>query len=146
MIRTAIEHDLGFIQSLIRSVPGLWYDEWRIDAVERALPASDGLAFVWEDEGNILGFSCAHDVGFLGYLSLLVVAESARGKGIGRELIIHTERELASRGCVTLISVRKNRSVERIESAHSMPFCYKHLKGLEPLHTRFVCFWIYITP
>jgi GNAT superfamily N-acetyltransferase len=104
MIRTATEHDLASIRMLIKSVPGFWHDEWRSDVLERALHASDGLAFVWEEEGNILGFSCAHDVGFLGYLSLLVVAESARGKGIGRELIIRTERELVERGCVTLIS------------------------------------------
>jgi GNAT superfamily N-acetyltransferase len=85
-------------------VPDLWHEEWGSDALEHALRASDGLAFVWEEEGTILGFSCAHDVGFLGYLSLLVVAESVRGKGIGKELISQTERELAGRGCVTLIS------------------------------------------
>jgi predicted N-acetyltransferase YhbS len=104
MIRTATEHDLDSIRGLIKSVPDFWHDEWRSDALERALRASDRLAFVWEEEGNILGFSCAHDVGFLGYLSLLVVAEFARGKGIGRELIIRTEQELAERGSATLIS------------------------------------------
>lgn len=104
MIRTATQHDLAFIRALIKSVPGLWHDEWRSDALERAFQSADGLAFVWEDERNILGFSCAHDVGFLGYLSLLVVSESAREKGIGRELIQHTERELAKRGCAALIS------------------------------------------
>ena len=104
MIRTATEHDLAAIHALINSVPDLWHREWRPDALERALHASDSLAFVWEEEGQILGFSCAHDVGFLGYLSLLVVSESARGKGIGRELIVRTERELAERGCATLIS------------------------------------------
>ena len=104
MIRTAMEYDLPSIRALIKSVPGLWHEEWRTDALERALRASDGLAFVWEEEANILGFSCAHDVGFLGYLSLLVVAEFARGKGIGKELIMHTERELSKRGCATLIS------------------------------------------
>jgi GNAT superfamily N-acetyltransferase len=104
MIRTATEYDLGAIHVLINSVPDLWHEEWRPDALERALLTSDSLAFVWEDEKKILGFSCAHDVGFLGYLSLLVVAESARGKGIGRELIVRTEQELAERGCATLIS------------------------------------------
>jgi GNAT superfamily N-acetyltransferase len=104
MIRPATEYDVAAIHTLINSVPDLWHEEWRPDALECALRASKGLAFVWEDEEMILGFSCAHDVGFLGYLSLLVVSESARGKGIGRELIVRTERELAERGCATLIS------------------------------------------
>lgn len=104
MIRTATEHDLTSIRALIKSVPSFWHDEWRSDVLERALRASDGLAFVWEEERNVLGFSCAHDVGFLGYLSLLVVAESGRGKGIGKALVQHTEHELVERGCATLIS------------------------------------------
>ena len=104
MIRNAREYDVAAIHTLINSVPGLWHKEWRPDALERALRASAGLAFVWEEEGKILGFSCAHDVGFLGYLSLLVVSETARGQGIGRELIIRTERELAERGCAIVIS------------------------------------------
>jgi predicted N-acetyltransferase YhbS len=68
MIRTATTSDLPFIKSLIRSVPRLWHGEWRSDALERALRASDKLAFVWEEENTILGFSCAHDLGFLAYL------------------------------------------------------------------------------
>jgi ribosomal protein S18 acetylase RimI-like enzyme len=104
MIRMATENDILSIRALITSVPGLWHDEWRSDALEHALQSANGLAFVWEGEKTILGFSCAHDLGFLAYLSLLVVSESARGKGIGRELVQHTERELAKRGCATLIS------------------------------------------
>jgi GNAT superfamily N-acetyltransferase len=104
MIRAATETDAPPIRALIESVPGLWHVEWRPDAIERAIRAADGLAFAWDEEGRIVGFACAHDVGFLGYLSLLVVAESARGKGIGQELVRHAERELAARGCATLIS------------------------------------------
>jgi predicted N-acetyltransferase YhbS len=104
MIRTATEHDLAPIRALIQSVPGFWHEEWRSDALQRALLASAGLAFVCEEDGTIVGFSCAHDVGFLGYLSLLVVAEITRGKGVGKALILHTEQELTRRGCVTLIS------------------------------------------
>ena len=104
MLRTATPHEIASIRALIETVPGFWHEEWRSDAVELALRASNGLAFLWEEDGMSLGFSCAHDVGFLGYLSLLVVAESARGEGIGKEMILYTEQELARRGCATLIS------------------------------------------
>jgi hypothetical protein len=59
MIRTATEYDLAFVRALIKSIPGLWHAEWRSDALERAIRASDGLSFVWEETGYILGFSCA---------------------------------------------------------------------------------------
>lgn len=104
MIRTVTESDLPAIRALIKSVPDFWHNEWRPDAQERAFHAAADLAFVWDEAGIVLGFSCAHDVGFLGYLSLLVVDESARGKGLGKALICHTEQVLAKRGCVTLIS------------------------------------------
>lgn len=104
MIRVASQADVREIHDLIESVPGFWHTEWRADAVEQAVRAARGLAFVWVEDGRIVGFSCAHDVGFLGYLSLLVVAEPARGKGIGEELERRTESELAARGCATLIS------------------------------------------
>jgi hypothetical protein len=74
MFRTATEYDPASIRALIKSIPGLWHAEWRSDALERAIGASDSLSFVWEEAGYILGFSCAHEVGFLGYLSLLVLA------------------------------------------------------------------------
>jgi GNAT superfamily N-acetyltransferase len=104
MLRPATEHDLQEIRALIQSAPGLWHEEWRPEALDLALQSANGLAFVWEEAGEILGFSCTHDVGFLAYLSLLVVAEGARGRGIGRALLERTEHELRERGCATLIS------------------------------------------
>ena len=104
MIRNAEEYDFLSIRQLIQSVPGLWHEEWRSNALEQACRASNGLAFIWEEDKKILGFSCTHDVGFLAYLSLLVVAESARGQGIATQLLRHTEQILMERGCATLIS------------------------------------------
>jgi ribosomal protein S18 acetylase RimI-like enzyme len=104
MIRTATESDISSIQSLMQSVPGLWHEDWPADVLERAIRAAEGLAFVSADEGKVLGFACAHDLGFRGYLSALVVAEEARGRGIGRQLVRHVEQELAARGCAVLIS------------------------------------------
>jgi GNAT superfamily N-acetyltransferase len=104
MIRNVAEHDLSSIRKLIESIPGMWHSEWRTDALEQACHASNGLAFLWEEDKKILGFSCAHDVGFHAYLSLLVMAEGAHGQGIGRQLIQHTEQILREHGCATLIS------------------------------------------
>ena len=52
----------------------------------------------------IFGFACAHDLGFRAYLSALVVAESARGRGVGRRLVHRVEHELCERGSADLIT------------------------------------------
>jgi len=109
MIRIATESDIPHIRLLMTSVPEFWHQDWRDDVLERGIRAADGLAFVWDEGEGIKGFVCAHDVGFLGYLSILVVAGEVRRRGIGRQLVRRVERELAARGCSTLISdVRKD--------------------------------------
>jgi len=104
MIRTATESDIPTIRTLLKSVPGFWHDDWREDVLERGIRTADGLTFVWVDDSEIDGFVCAHDIGFLGYLSTLVVAEDARGREIGKHLVRQVERELAARNCTVLIS------------------------------------------
>jgi ribosomal protein S18 acetylase RimI-like enzyme len=88
----------------MQSVPGYWNVAWPDDVLERAIRSADGLAFVWDEGGKLAGFVCAHDVGFRGYLSQLVVAEDARGRGIGGQVVQRVETELTARGCVTLIA------------------------------------------
>ena len=104
MIRIAKHRDIPKIRDLMKSEPGFWQDTWREDVLERGLNSADGLAFVWEENRQILGFICAHDLGFRAYLSELIVASPARFKGIGRNLVRHIERELENRGCNILIS------------------------------------------
>jgi GNAT superfamily N-acetyltransferase len=104
MIRKATPGDIPDIRSLTKSVPGYWLEDWREDVLERGIQAAGGLAFVWDEGECIVGFVCAHDVGFRGYLSALVVTEEARGRGIGRQLVCRVERELAARACTVLIS------------------------------------------
>jgi ribosomal protein S18 acetylase RimI-like enzyme len=87
---------------LIQSIPGVWHESWRDDVLERGIAAADGLAFVWEEWPQIVGFICAHDVGFHGHVSLLVVAERARGRGIEKQLVERVQNELAERGCLLL--------------------------------------------
>ena len=104
MIRLATMEDISEIQQLMHAVPGFWQASWRHDVIERSLRSAHGLAFVWEEEGQIRGFVCAHDVGFRGYLSELVVEEEARDRGIGKQLVRRVEQELAARGCAVLIA------------------------------------------
>lgn len=103
-IRPAVEADAAQIRNLIESIPGLWHPDWRPDVLEHAIRSADGLALIWLEGDRLLGFACAHDVGFLAYLSLLAVAESARGQGIGAALIHHIEQTLVAKGCALLIS------------------------------------------
>src|SRR5262245_21285927 len=62
------------------------------------------LALVWEEGDAIAGFVCTHDFGFRAYLSELIVARSARGRGIGRRLVERVQAELARRGRRVLIA------------------------------------------
>jgi GNAT superfamily N-acetyltransferase len=104
MIREATSGDIPRIRLLMESIPGFWRQDWREDVLERGIQAAEGLAFVYDEDEGIAGFVCAHDVGFRGYLSTLVVAEEARERGIGRQLVHRVEQELAASGCAVLIS------------------------------------------
>jgi GNAT superfamily N-acetyltransferase len=72
--------------------------------LEIEIAAGKDLALVWEEEGEILGYACAHDLGFRAYLSDLIVAETARNRGIGRQLLEHIEAKLRQRGCPVIFS------------------------------------------
>lgn len=104
MLRPATEKDAAVVEDLMRSEPGLWQEGWRDDVLNRALTASGGLAFVWEEGGKVVGFVCAHDLGFRGYVSELIVHRAERSRGIGRQLLRHVERELQARGCAVVIA------------------------------------------
>ena len=104
MIRRAGPDDVPAIQQLLRSLLGVWQDSWRADVIERALDSARDLVFVAEEHGRIVGFACAHDLGFRAYLSELAVCDSHQRKGIGTELVRQIEAKLAARGCALLIA------------------------------------------
>ncbi|HEY7319929.1 MAG TPA: GNAT family N-acetyltransferase [Candidatus Binatia bacterium] len=79
-------------------------------------------AFVAETlDGEIVGYVSAHWLPYLflqgleGYVSEVFVRESARGQGIGRELLQTIETEAKARGCVrlSLINLRNRESYLR---------------------------------
>jgi len=104
MIRQAEQSDIPALKALMLSEPGFWQKSWRHDVLERGLVSSGGLAFVWEEEGQLLGFVCAHDLGFRAYLSELIVKSSERRRGIGNRLVERIHQEISSRGFAILIS------------------------------------------
>ena len=104
MIRTVNTKDIPEIMELMKSEPCFWNESWRDNTLELGIDAANGLAFVREDKGKIVGFACAHDLGFRAYLSELIISRKYRNKGIGKDLIKRIENELSERGCKILIS------------------------------------------
>jgi ribosomal protein S18 acetylase RimI-like enzyme len=98
VIRHAKVDDLPAIRRLMQAEPGFWQRDWSDATLARALETAGELALVWEDESSIVGFACAHDLGFRAYLSELIVAREARGRGIGRRLVEQIQAELVRRG------------------------------------------------
>ena len=87
MIREARREDLPAIRRLMEAEPGFWQRDWSDATLAKGIETAGDLALVWEDDSTIAGFACAHDLGFRAYLSELVVAQRARGRGIGRNLV-----------------------------------------------------------
>lgn len=104
MLRDATTPDIPHIRTLMQMVPGFWQPWWSEKTIAEALRSAEGLAFVWEDNSQIFGFACAHDLGFRAYLSDLVVAVRARHQGIGTRLVQAIEEALRRRGQRVLIA------------------------------------------
>jgi ribosomal protein S18 acetylase RimI-like enzyme len=104
VIRLARRDDLPAIRRLMESEPGFWQGDWSDATLERGIENAGELALVWADDTAIVGFACAHDLGFRAYLSELIVAQEARGRGIGRRLVEHIQAELVRRGRRVLVA------------------------------------------
>ena len=88
----------------METVPGFWRLWWSGKTIDNAMRSAEDLAFLWEDNHQILGFACAHDLGFRAYLSELVVDPRAQHRGIGTRLVRAVEEVLFERGQRMLIS------------------------------------------
>jgi GNAT superfamily N-acetyltransferase len=104
VIRGAEVADAAHIRGLMNSVAGFWDAGWPPDVPERVLRSSETIALVHLTEEVVDGFACAHDAGFRGYLSELVVSRAAQRRGIGSRLLAEVERRLAGRGCTVVIA------------------------------------------
>jgi ribosomal protein S18 acetylase RimI-like enzyme len=104
MIREARREDIAAIRRLMEAEPGFWQRDWSDATLAKGIEAAGDLALVWEEGTSIAGFVCAHDLGFRAYLSELIVASGARGRGIGKNLVERIQAELARRGRRVLIA------------------------------------------
>lgn len=103
-VRFAQVEDVGGVENLLRSLPGVWQDTWRPDCILRGIHNSGGLAFLAEFGGQIIGFISAHDVGFRAYISEFAIAEEWQGKGVGTLLLTHVENQLSANNCALVIA------------------------------------------
>ena len=103
--------------------------------LETILGASSEVVLVATRKGVLLGLATLHITPVLhrprpvGRLTALVVAEQARGQGVGRALVKAAEQLFAVRGC-GFVEVTSNR---RLTDAHAF---YEHL-GYEATSLRF---------
>ena len=88
----------------MESEPGFWQHDWSDATLAKGIETAGDLAVVWEENTTVSGFACAHDLGFRAYLSELIVAHGARGRGIGKKLVQRIQAELALRGRRILIA------------------------------------------
>ncbi|NLF39496.1 GNAT family acetyltransferase [bacterium] len=68
--------------------------------IEKKLEVHDGLFFVAECDGAVVGTVMAGYDGHRGWIYSLAVKSDVRGKGIGLRLVRHAEAALARAGCV----------------------------------------------
>lgn len=104
MIRQATSKDIPQILELMKSEPGFWDETWRDNVLEIGIDSAKGHAYVFEDGGQLVGFACAHDLGFRAYLSEVIINPKHRNRGIGKDLIKRIEKDLSEKGCKILIS------------------------------------------
>jgi ribosomal protein S18 acetylase RimI-like enzyme len=97
MIREARHEDIPAIRRLMEAEPGFWQQDWSNETLARGIESAGGMAFIWENSNEIIGFACARDVGFRAYLSELIVTKQARRHGVAKGLLERIQTSLAQR-------------------------------------------------
>jgi len=119
-IRKAQPTDADGITAILRELgaqgwfPHLVEEPWKVTVartaghLEHCIPSPDHSTYVAESEGQVVGYVAVHWVPYLllpgpeGYISELFIRESARGQGIGTQLLEMVKEEARSRGCSRL--------------------------------------------
>ena len=70
--------------------------------IDKKLLAKDELFFVAEADGIVLGTAMAGYDGHRGWLYAIAVHPHHRNRGVGRDLVNHSEQALAKLGCLKI--------------------------------------------
>lgn len=112
-VRPARESDLSALIALEREFPG---DRLSRRSFRHLLGRANADVWVYEERGVLLGNAVVlYRRGTrTARLYSLVVARSARGRGIGQSLVAHAERHAASAGCEAMhLEVRSDNAQAR---------------------------------
>lgn len=92
-------------------------------------------AFVWEDEGEVLGVIAVHvcpwfeKEGNWARIVALVVAEASRGRGVGRELMSAAERFARQNGCQAVELTSRNTRTDAHAFYRRLGFADQNVKS-----------------
>jgi GNAT superfamily N-acetyltransferase len=130
-IRKASPQDSQSLAELLKEIG--WFESFNSEPIEAATSRvqrhvqqcladrSHSLFVAEAPDGAIVGYGSVHWLPYLflqgpeGLVSELFVRESARGQGVGRELLRHIEMEARTRDCarLSLINLRNRESYMR---------------------------------
>lgn len=113
-IRTAVREDAAAVAELLGQL-GYPADTATVRRrLDLLLPRADGAVAVAEEAGRVVGVGALHLVPVLhedaprGQLTALVVAEEARGRGIGQALVRHLEETARAAGVAHVVVTTAN--------------------------------------
>lgn len=86
-----------FERQALLSFVGLHFSEKWVGEVAVALAAQPAKVLIVEEGGKCLGFAC-YDVTARGFFGPTGVAPEARGRGMGKQLLLHTLHQLRHAG------------------------------------------------
>ncbi len=130
-IREANAQDAGSLAELLKDIG--WFESFnneplevtsqrvRVHVEQCCADKSHTIFVAASSDGQIVGYGSVHWLPYLflqgaeGLVSELFVRESARGQGVGRELLRNIETEARARGCarLSLINLRNRESYMR---------------------------------
>lgn len=99
--REFLQNDIPMVLDMWRSAPGVHLHENGEDSVEGVslcIRRNEGLSFIAEDNGKIVGAVLNGQDGRRGYIYHLVVAEEYRRQGIAARLIQLTKNAMSNAG------------------------------------------------